>query len=160
MRNYYKVASDIERNRLGRPKCFDDEITLDKRLREYFDMCFEEGPDGKDLMVEKPTLTGLYMWLGLSSARAYQKKLEYNDKFGELLGLAKSAVLQYYEESLTGKSVPGAKFALAAMFGWTEKTENTIVSKDYEIDMTGLEDLPSLPKSKDKKDRPLRIVAG
>ena len=123
-------------------------------------MCFTVDEDGKDVMTEKPTLTGLYMWLGLSSSKAYQKKLEYNDKFGELLSLAKSAVLQYYEESLTGESVPGAKFALAAMFGWTEKVENTIVSTDY-----NLVDLPtpSLPKDKKKTKsdgKSLRIVAG
>lgn len=98
-----------EGNNGGRPPTFETPEDLDSKCLEYFKSCI----DNK----EKPTITGLTLYVGFSSRSSwddYQKR----SGFSYIVKRAKLTVEHSYEMSATTFDM----FALKNM-GWKDKTE-------------------------------------
>ncbi|MFV0551053.1 MAG: terminase small subunit [Anaerorhabdus sp.] len=106
--------------RQGRPFLYEDENAMINDIVAYFKYCEEKG---------KPyTTTGLALALGMTRMTLlnYQK----DEKFDDIITIAKERVQQYQEEELFGKNTAGAKFSLSANFGWRESTK---VEQDIKV---------------------------
>ena len=96
-------------NNGGRPPTFDTPEDMENKCQEYFEYCIEKA--------EKPTITGLTLYVGFcsrSSWTPYQEKKE----FSHIVKRAKLTVENSYENSATTFDM----FALKNM-GWSDKTE-------------------------------------
>ena len=76
---------------------------------------------------EPPTLTGLAIFLGFHSKKAFEK-YEENGRFASFLKRGRLRIEDVYEKKLLLSSPSGAIFALKNM-GWNDKTENKLTGK-------------------------------
>lgn len=112
-------------NKVGRPLKFESVESLEAKIQEYFDSCWEtKEVDGAILQrqVRPYTITGLAVHLDTSR----ETLLDYEDKeqFSDTIKRAKMKIHNYVEEYLfTGKNQTGAIFNLKNNYGWTDKTE-------------------------------------
>ena len=106
-------------NNGGRPPAFEEPEQLDLKCNEYFLECIKSK--------EKPTITGLTLFVGFSSRSSwddYEKKKE----FSYIVKRAKLTVEYSYEKSGTAFDI----FALKNM-GWKDKTEVDHSVKEFNI---------------------------
>lgn len=106
-------------NNGGRPPVFESPEKLEEKCLEYFQHCIKEE--------EKPTITGLTLFVGFSSRSSwddYEKKKEYS----YIVKRAKLTVENSYEQSATTFDM----FALKNM-GWKDKQE---IDNTHEIKTT------------------------
>ena len=95
-------------NNGGRPPSYKEPEQLGDKCSEYFTHCIEQD--------EKPTITGLTLFVGFSSRSSwddYKKK----EEFSYIVKRAKLAVENSYEQSATTFDM----FALKNM-GWSDKS--------------------------------------
>jgi hypothetical protein len=119
----------------GRPPVYDNEEALFNRIGEYFGHIDEQN--------EKPTITGLALFLGFESRQSvydYAKKKE----FSYIIKRAQLIIQNWYEIHLTDRNVTGVIFALKNM-GWSDKYEFDNSSSDgtmspNKIDLSKLSD--------------------
>jgi len=120
------------------PSCFTDQHDLFLRIDAYFNFIEGEyhleskpGKDTKDQAApiqkiwdrdpEPATFTGLALFLGFNSIRAFDKYMANGD-FAEVLKWAHLRIEASYEKKLHAQSATGAIFALKNM-GWNERSE-------------------------------------
>lgn len=96
-------------NNGGRPKIFEQPEDLENKCLEYFQYCIDNN--------EKPTITGLTLYVGFSS-RSSWNQYEEKKEFLHIVKRAKLTVEHSYETSATTFDM----FALKNM-GWKDKTE-------------------------------------
>lgn len=90
---------------------------LKEKVEEYFDTCYQ---------TKRPyTISGLALWLGLTTQTLRRYEKEYGDtEYADIIKLAKQRVEEYAEKSLyDNKSSNGAKFVLQNNFGWCDKQD-------------------------------------
>ena len=149
--------------KMGRPKKFTSVDELERMIQDYFESCFiprtyekkvvETDDDGKDVVsyITAPvltkhgeevfyqtrpfTVTGLA--LALDTCREvllnYEKNPE-NDQFSDTIKRAKQRIHNYAEEFLfNGKNATGAIFNLKNNWGYVDRTETDITSKNKSI---------------------------
>lgn len=101
-------------NTWGRPPKYENEDEFAQKVLEYFQECENSG--------DKPTITGLCLFMGFESRGSFDKQAERSPEFSYIVKRAKMIVENRYEELLVTVSVGGAIFALKNM-GWTDKVE-------------------------------------
>lgn len=93
---------------------------LQNKVEEYFLTCHQN---------ERPyTISGLALWLGLSTQTLRNYEKNYGDtEYSDIIKIAKQRVEEYAEKSLyeTGKTA-GAKFVLQNNFKWTDKQDVSV----------------------------------
>ena len=81
------------------------------------------GPDGKPLTVRRwlqpPSMAGLRLALGVTK-ETWSNYGEYPET-KEIVERARAVMEDYWNGRLDGKGANGAKFALSACYGWSEK---------------------------------------
>lgn len=106
----------------GRPAKFKTEEELQNKIIEFFDYCKEEK--------EKPTITGLTLYLGFESRSSLDDYCKRKQVFSYIIKRAKLAVENSYE--LHGETID--IFALKNM-GWKDKQEidQTVKYKKFKV---------------------------
>lgn len=104
----------------GRPPKFEtvEEITV--KINEYFESLSNENKDGYK---QRPTITGLSLFLGFDSRKSFYN-YSAKDDFLHIIKRAQQVVEMSYEEMLLSSNSTGAIFALKNM-GWVDKMETT-----------------------------------
>ncbi len=119
---------------MSRKKKFTSLKRLKDEIDKYFNSCFSYVTDkktgeklkhdnGEEIVVciRPPTVSGLALHLG--TTRQTLCDYEKDERFGEVITLAKRRVEQFAEESLYDKtSVTGSIFNLKVNFGWSEES--------------------------------------
>lgn len=97
---------------VGRPPIYTDPNELSLKCDEYFEQA------------EKPTITGLTLYLGFCDKNSLY---DYRDKpeFFYPIKKALTKIENYHESALDGNNVTGRIFALKNM-GWKDKTESDV----------------------------------
>jgi hypothetical protein len=143
----------------GRPKKWESVEELETQIQAYFDSCFMvkterikiKDPDGNEEWIDsiatdkdgneiyiqiKPfTVTGLAVALDTTRETLldYETKPE-NAHFSDTIKKAKQMIQQYAEDYLfNGKNPTGAIFNLKNNWGWVDRRETDITSKDKQI---------------------------
>lgn len=99
------------KSKIGRPLKFSSARQLEKKVQEYFDQC-----------EEKPTVTGLANYLGLSRRQLieYQGREEYNN----VIKGARSMIEERVEQQLLyGKQSPAGLIFWLKNQGWSDTQE-------------------------------------
>ena len=90
---------------------------LKEKVEEYFLTCFQN---------QRPyTMSGLALWLGLSTQTLRNYEKNYGDtEYADIIKIAKQRVEEFAEKSLyeNGKT-SGAKFVLQNNFGWSDRQD-------------------------------------
>lgn len=90
---------------------------LQGKVEEYFLTCYQN---------QRPyTISGLALWLGLSTQTLRNYEKTYGDtEYADIIKIAKQRVEEFAEKSLyeNGKTT-GAKFVLQNNFGWSDKQD-------------------------------------
>ncbi len=90
---------------------------LQEKVEEYFLTCYQN---------QRPyTISGLALWLGLSTQTLRNYEKTYGDtEYADIIKIAKQRVEEFAEKSLyeNGKTT-GAKFVLQNNFGWSDKQD-------------------------------------
>lgn len=98
---------------------------------------------------ERPTITGLALFLGYDSRKNFYKQADRSDEFRYMVDRCRLVVEHYYEIALFSRNVQGAIFALINM-GWYNKAtapaEVVDPIKRDENDLRAL--LDSMPKER------------
>jgi hypothetical protein len=151
---------------VGRPRKWEDVSELEAAIESYFNSCFmvkterikikddETGGfewvdsiakdrEGNDIYIQiKPfTITGLAVALDTTRdvLLDYEKK-EDRKEFSNTIKKAKQIIQQYAEDYLfNGKNSTGAIFNLKNNWGWVDRTETDITSKNEKIQAGVLE---------------------
>lgn len=115
-----KTIWQIYGARGGRPPKFKNAKEMQKMINEYFDFLIEHK--------EKPTITGLTLYLGFSDRASFYDH-EKNPGFSYTIKRARLMIETHYEQLLQYGNA-GAIFALKNM-GWKDKSEveQTITEK-------------------------------
>lgn len=95
-------------NKGGRPALFESPDELCAKISEFFDKCIEGA--------EKPTITGLTLYLGFESRSSLDDYISRSQEFSYIIKRAKLAVEHSYE--LSGETID--IFALKNM-GWNDR---------------------------------------
>lgn len=123
-------------NNGGRPKHFETAEGLLTEVKSYFEYCHTSK--------EKPTITGLTLYLGFSSRSSLDDYCKRSEEFSYILKRSKLAVENSYE--LSGQTID--IFALKNM-GWRDKQE--IDQKtEHSGGITISWQEPELPNTEDK----------
>lgn len=110
-------------NNGGRPPIFETPEDMETKCLEYFQQCIKND--------EKPTITGLTLFVGFCSRASWD---DYKEKkeFSYVIKRAKLTVENSYETSATTFDM----FALKNM-GWKDKSESSVnVNLNPEVDMS------------------------
>ena len=108
----------------GRPPIWKDPIELDKLVDEYF------------LSTQRPTLSGLAVYLGIDRQTLYNYKEK--DEFFDIIKKATAKVESIYEERAIYENNPtGVIFALKNM-GWTDRIANDHTTGGEKINIISL----------------------
>jgi len=112
---------------VGRPPLFSTHEELEKMGKEYFAL-FEEtaAPEerkarGIEVYENRPTITGLCLFLGFESRDAFYR-YEKKPEFQYTIKALRTKIENVYEQYLTTKGAAGAIFALKN-FQWTDRQE-------------------------------------
>ena len=118
-------------NNGGKPPFFDNPEIFKSRVVAYFESFIDSKEKPRDpVLGNKPTTTGLAMWLGFESRQSlYDYKSK--DEFSYIIKKASLLIEMGYEEQLDSKNATGAIFALKNM-NWTDK-KDIDVSGDVNI---------------------------
>lgn len=103
----------------GRPPIYDNPEEAHEKCNEYFLYCIDKE--------EKPTITGLALYLGFSS-RSTLNEYAKKEEFSYIIKRAMLVVENSYENSATTFDM----FALKNM-GWKDKTETDITTKGQSL---------------------------
>lgn len=107
----------------GRPPKYNNPKKLEKIINNYF------------LEEDKPTLTGLAIYLGMSRETLNQYKNK--DMFSDIIKKAREKVMAIYEEKMIYANNPtGVIFALKNM-GWKDRQDVTTNDKDIPTPIYG-----------------------
>lgn len=150
-----------EGNNGGRPPVYETPEALISRINEYFNWIGgeyheEDGPEGEKVKVcdrapERPTVTGLALFLGFDSKQSlydYKKKEEFSYPIKRALSVVENA----YENALMSQGATGAIFALKNM-EWTDKQQYDHTSNGESIFKTEVSILPApVPISTNEKE--------
>lgn len=115
---------------VGRPPKYDDPEVLAAGIAEYFEK------------EDKPTITGLCLFLGFESRQSFYA-MEQRPDFSYTIKRARTQLEQVYEKYLLRDGqVTGPIFALKNL-GWTDKTqvENTHILPQIELRYEPKEDI-------------------
>lgn len=108
---------------VGRPKKYETQDQLSKKIDDYFNMCDKTIMSDKTLITKPYTISGLCLYLDIcrDTLCEYEKQAEFSDTIKK----AKQRVESYIEEhSLTGELNPTVCiFNLKNNFGWKDRTE-------------------------------------
>lgn len=100
---------------------------LQEKIEEYFVACYQSG---------RPyTISGLALWLGLSTQTLRNYEKNYGDtEYADIIKKAKQRVEEFAEKSLyeTGKTA-GAKFVLQNNFKWSDKQDVSLSGEVSQI---------------------------
>ena|SRR5690349_10190489 len=107
----------------GRPATFETPEDLRKVVIQFFDECRVNG--------EKPTITGLTLYLGFSSRSSLDDYCKRSDDFSYIIKRAKLAVEHAYEQS--GQTID--IFALKNM-GWSDRSELDVTTGGEALSFT------------------------
>ncbi len=112
----------------GRPRTYKTAKALRKAVKEYFNNISYErepvgAPEGMKIRawVRAPSMAGLYIHLGIG--KSTWADYGADDKLGPVVEYARMMMEDFWAGELNGKFANGAKFALSANYGWTEKQE-------------------------------------
>lgn len=103
-------------NQGGRPAMYDTPEEFAAACQDYFDWCGNNS--------EKPTITGLTLYIGFCSRSSLDEYEKKSEEFKYIIKRAKLAVENSYE--LSGQTID--IFALKNM-GWKDKTETELSGK-------------------------------
>ena len=103
-------------NNGGRPPHYETAEHLKEKIEQFFNFCMRNK--------EKPTITGLALYLGFESRQSIEDYIK-KDEFTYTLKRAKLTVEYYYEKH--GETID--IFALKQM-GWRDKIETGLTDKD------------------------------
>ena len=164
---------------VGRPKKFESVEEMEKAIEAYFNSCFApkmerikiKDPDGNEEWIDSPakdkddnqiyiqikpfTVTGLA--IALDTTRDvlldYETKPE-NAEFSNTIKRAKQMIQEYAESYLfNGKNPTGAIFNLKNNWGWVDRRETDITSKNKQIQPGVLEAKAADILEKDEDDQ-------
>lgn len=125
------------RNRVGRPRIYNDLDELAYECDRYFEWIkgekgeqYEVNDEGMEVRVwirepEPPTMTGLALFLGFTSRQSLHDYVDRKDEFSYIVRVALMRVENGYERRLSGMAPTGAIFALKNM-KWKDKTEQEV----------------------------------
>ncbi len=97
----------------GRPRLFSTPEEMQAKVDEYF------------ATEDKPTMTGMILFLGFVDRRSASDYEQRNDEYSPIIKNARARIEQLYESIILYRKegqVTGPIFALK-QFGWTDKTE-------------------------------------
>lgn len=133
-------------NKGGKKPLFDDVISLQKKIDDYFEFGAEErefiirsGRDYQKVKIKVHTITGLSYFLGFESRQSFYD-YEKNIEFSYTIKRARLRMERIYEENLQYGNTTGAIFALKNM-DWKDKTETDITTGGENInklDLSGI----------------------
>lgn len=125
--------------KVGRPPKYEttekDIKRFNLKMEEYFNSLIDDDGD----FISPPTVNGLALFLGFAdkfSLYEYQQK----PLFTYSIKRARTVIEEYHESRMSGNSVAGSIFVLKNFAGWKETTETTVINKDYEIDLSDLDE--------------------
>jgi len=128
MENKETIETKEHADNGGRPPYFTKVEDLENMVKEYFELFEEETTKeqrkarGIEVYENRPTITGLTLFLGFMSRDAFYK-YEKKEGFGYAIKAARSKIENLYENMMGTKTgTVGAIFALKNM-GWSDKTE-------------------------------------
>lgn len=104
----------LKRARAGQPQKYETPEAMQAQIDAYFSDCFENK--------EKPTITGLALYLGFASRQSLIDYEGYSSEFFDAIKKAKLFVENGYEQALHAGGGAGIIFALKN-FNWKDKTE-------------------------------------
>ena len=110
----------------GRPPKYKTPEEMQIDIDDYFrtDAFIEQG----ETTIFAPTVTGLAYHLGMS--RQALLGYEQKDEFLVTLKRAKDRIAIALEQKLYGQTVTGVIFNLKNNFGWVDKTESKVTTKE------------------------------
>jgi hypothetical protein len=116
-------------NNGGRPPLYDDAEKLASDCDDYLQYIAGEWDEQKKQWIrepERPTITGLCIWLGFRCKNTLYNYIKIEGEIGYVMDRARLFVEYGYEKQLHGDRPTGAIFALKNM-GWkdTVETNNT-----------------------------------
>lgn len=137
----------------GRPQEYKTSKELSEKVDKYFSTLPKKTrtlPNGTEVKVKIPTITGLALYLGFASRQSFYD-YENRDGFSYTIKKARAFIEREYEEQLQFGNTTGAIFALKNM-GWKDKTEveQTINDKTQSPEERGAE-IDKLLKERNKK---------
>jgi hypothetical protein len=95
----------------GRPAKYESAEDLENAIKDYW----------QNLEKDKPTITGLALFLGFESRQSFYD-YENNGEFSYTIKKARLKIESVYEQNLHSGNPSGSIFALKN-FGWTDKSE-------------------------------------
>lgn len=112
--------------KIGQPRAYDDEdIDLfNRNIEDYFNTLGEE----------PPTINGLSLHLGFAdkwSLYEYQQRTVFTAS----VKMARALIEKHHEIRMSGQAVTGSIFVLKNLAGWKETSEQTVVNKEYKIEI-------------------------
>jgi hypothetical protein len=108
-----KTIWQIYGARGGRPRKYATEKAFTTAVDQYFDFLLEYD--------EKPTITGMILFLGFCDRRSFYD-YEKTSPFSHAVKRARLMIENHYEKLIQTQSNAGSIFALKNM-GWVDKTE-------------------------------------
>lgn len=108
-----KTIWQIYGERGGRPRKYATAKAFQKEVDKYFDFLIDYD--------EKPTITGLILYLGFADRKSFYE-YEKACAFTHTVKRARMLIENHYEKLIQGQTNAGAIFALKNM-GWVDKTE-------------------------------------
>lgn len=105
----------------GQPPKYKTVEEIEPKINAYFESLYDEETK---TMLERPTVTGLSLFLGFCSRQSMYDYAAKKD-FSYIIKRAQQVIEMSYEQMLGSKAAGGAIFALKNM-GWKDKTEQEI----------------------------------
>ena len=125
-----------EKNKGGRPNIFESVEDLQSKIDSYFaDGAFMKSGD---TTVYAPTMAGLARACGVD--RRTITNYAHKDEFFPAIKEARARVEEALEQRLYGNSVTGIIFNLKNNFGWQDKTEQEVTTKELKPIPIGVQD--------------------
>jgi len=125
-----------EKNNVGRPLKFESVEELQEKIDDYFatNAFMQVG----DNTVYAPTMAGLALFLDCDRKTIinYERKCE----FFHTIKKARARVEEALEQKLYGNAVTGVIFNLKNNFGWQDKTEQEVTTKELTPIPIGVKD--------------------
>lgn len=113
--------------KIGQPRAYNDEdIDLfNKTIEDYFNTLDQNEP---------PTINGLAYFLGFADKWTLYQHQE-RPVFSDSVKTARMLIERHHEQRMSGVAVTGSIFVLKNLAGWKETSEQTVVNKDYKIEI-------------------------